>query len=457
MATGKQLIELASKHIGEKYVLSAAIPFENAGYKGPWDYAGFISWVIYQTSGIKIGIKDNQFSINQWVTDATKLGKRISISDAAQTYGAILLRSPGYKGIALGHVVFSDGNGGTIEAKSAQDNVCKSVIKGRSWEYGLLIEGITYEMNAGFSFDYTNPPFNFYVTSPLMKHDIVKKVKDKLASLNIYHGAVNDLYDEEAAIALSNYQKMKGLVVDGVLGKDTLRALNFKKYTNIEKQMLWFKDTFGDKITPKLAGTPFDLALLMAIAYQETGYLWGRMIGKITIEDLLICCTGDAIDSPKRSAFPKNRKELEAFPNGIKMFEIAREALKNAGRWDKKYDEYYKTKPDKFCRAYSIYQYDLQYFKENPGFFLNKEWGDIEKVTDLAINELKSKQNGLKPLKGKKTLSHNEKIYVAIAYNTGAGNVDLNKDFKQGHQNSDSKRYYGELVNEYYLMALQLV
>lgn len=454
MATGKQLIDLAAKHIGEKYLLGATVSFENAGYKGPWGYAEFISWIIYQASGIKLGLTNNNFSIKTWNTDVAKSCRKISISEAAQTYGAILFRSPGYKGMTAGHIVFSDGNGGTIEAKSAQDNVCKSVIKGRPWEYGLLVNGIDYELNAGFVFDYGNPPFNFYVTSPVMSHRIVKDTKKKLAKLDLYHGEENDLYDNEAAIAVSNYQKMKGLTVDGVLGKDTLTSLNVRKYTTVEKQMIWFKDTYGDKVTQKLAGTPFDLQLLMAIAYQETGYVWGRMIGKTTLEDLLLCCTGDTIDSPKRSAFPKNRQELEAYPNGIEMFKIARKALKNVGKWSGTYNNIYNTNPDKFCRGYGIFQYDLQHFKKTPDFFLNEEWSNIEAVIAMALKELKDAQSRIPSLAGKAVLNYKNKIYVAIAYNQGTANV--NKDFKQGHKNNDSGRYYGELVNEYYLIASQL-
>lgn len=454
MSTGKQLIDLAAQHIGEKYVLGATVPFTNNAYKGPWDCAEFISWVVYQSAGIKVGIKGNESYTGYWANDATKLCTKISISEAAQTYGAILLRSPGHKGIAMGHIVFSDGNGGTIEAKSSKDNVCRSVIKGRQWEYGLLVNGIDYELNAGFKFDYANPPFNFYVTSPIMKHLIVQETKSKLAKLNIFHGSIDTKYDTEAAIAVSNYQKMKGLVVDGVLGKDTLTALQVTKYTSIEKNMLWFKEAFGAKIALKLGGTPYDMPLLMAIAYQETGYVWGRMINKTTTDDLLLCCTGDIIDTPKRSAFPKSKAELVAYPNGNEMFEIAREALKNVARWSETYKEWFEKNPNKFCRGYGIFQYDLQFFTINPSFFLNKEWGNIDNVIEMAIGELKEAQKRIPTLRGKTTLSEKDKIYVAIAYNRGT--ADVTKDFKQGHKNTDSGKYYGELIYGFYTIASQL-
>ena len=37
----------------------------------------------------------------------------------------------------------------------------------------------------------------------------------------------------------------------------------------------WFKTTFAGTIEPAVAGTPFTLDLLAAIAAQETGHIWG--------------------------------------------------------------------------------------------------------------------------------------------------------------------------------------
>lgn len=457
MTTGRQFIDLASRHLGQKYVLGAKVPFENPNYKGPWDCAEFISYIVYQAAGIKVGIQGDESYTGYWANEIGKQCKKISISEAAQTPGAILLRPPGFKGISIGHIVFSDGNAGTIEAKSSKENVCKSVIKGRYWDCGLLINNISYTINPDFKFDYTNPPFNFYVTNPLMEHAIVEETKTKLQQLNIYHGSIDNRYDTETALAVSNYQRIKGLVVDGVLGKDTLKSLQVKtqekQLSSVEKSMLWFKDTYQDKINKKLPGTPFDLPLIMAIAYQETGYVWSKMIGKTTPDDLLLCCTGDTLDFPKRNAFPKNREELEAYKDGKEMFSVAREALKNVGRWNTTFKNLYENNPDKFCRGYGIFQYDLQHFKINPTFFLQKEWADIDKIIDMVINELKAARDRIKTYKGKTTLTNTEKIYVAIAYNKGS--ADITQDFKQGHKN-DSGKYYGELVNEFYNLALKL-
>lgn len=454
MATGRDLLNLATQHNGEKYVFGANVPYENTNYKGPWDCAEFVSWIVFQVTKVKIGIRGIESYTGYWEKDVATYCKKISISEAAQTYGAILFRSPGFKGINIGHIVFSDGNGGTIEAKSTADGVCKSKIIGRHWEYGLLINNIQYEINKAFKFDYTNPPFNFYVSSPIMRHSIIKETKEKLKKLGFFHGEISEIYDNEVAISVSNFQKAKGIVVDAILGKDTLTLLKVKEYTNLEKNLLWFKTTFGNQIQNSITNTPFDLDLLTAIAYQETGYLWSRMIGKTDLNNLLLCCTGDTIDSPSRSAFPKNKTELLAYIQGDKMFTIARHALKDVGNWDNTYKKLFESNQNKFCRGYGIFQYDLQYFKKNPNYFLNRKWANFESCLILFIEELKSAHKKVPILKNKKTLTDKEKIFVAIAYNKGT--ADVNGTFKQGHKNSLSGKYYGEQISDYFNLSKSL-
>ncbi|MDR6563559.1 MULTISPECIES: peptidoglycan-binding domain-containing protein [unclassified Arcicella] len=228
MSTGKKILELAQKHVGEKYVFGAHVPFENSNYKGPWDCAEFVSWIVFQSTQIKIGVRGNEAYTGYWADDVPKLCKKINISEAGQTYGAIVFRSPGFKGIKIGHIAFSDGNGGTVEAKSTKDGVCKSTIDGRQWEFGILINAVEYERNSILKLDYQTPPLNFHVRSPLMEHKIVQETKEKLSKINLYHGDIDEFYNEEIAKAVSNYQKIKGLVVDGILGKETLSSLKIK-------------------------------------------------------------------------------------------------------------------------------------------------------------------------------------------------------------------------------------
>jgi hypothetical protein len=42
----------------------------------------------------------------------------------------------------------------------------------------------------------------------------------------------------------------------------------------------WFKSEFGAKVQTAIAGTPLTLDLLCAIAIQETGYIWRKLLAK---------------------------------------------------------------------------------------------------------------------------------------------------------------------------------
>ena len=34
--------------------------------------------------------------------------------------------------------------------------------------------------------------------------------------------------------------------------------------------------------------------------------------------------------------------------------------------------------PDKFCRGYGMFQYDLQFFEKDPDFFLKRKWAKFD-------------------------------------------------------------------------------
>ena len=59
-ATGEQLLALASRHVGEKYVFGALAPKNNQNWKGPWDCAEFASWLVFQTSNSLYGCGNNE-------------------------------------------------------------------------------------------------------------------------------------------------------------------------------------------------------------------------------------------------------------------------------------------------------------------------------------------------------------------------------------------------------------
>jgi hypothetical protein len=216
--------------------------------------------------------------------------------------------------------------------------------------------------------------------------------------------------------------------------------------------IVWLKRNFGSKIDAATKGTPFSQNMIIAIAMQETSYLWRRLIDKKEINEVLTLCVGDVIDAPRRKAFPVSRKALERVSNGKEMFKIAREALEAIAKIDKSYALAAKN-PNKFCRGFGLFQYDLQFFRTDKKYFLTKRWATFEGTLDKCISELKVK---LKKTYGpdKKTLTHDESVYVAIAYNKG--NANASKSFKQGYKGSDGK-YYGENIDRFLKLAERII
>src|SRR5215467_4469535 len=122
--TGAKVLEIAQQHVGEKYILGVLVPKNNPNWKGPWDCAEFASWLVFQAAALLYGC-DRDFGdpatadafTGFWERDAKNLGQIIPIEQAARTPGANVLRAP--QPGAIGHIVVSDGTGGTVEAHSA--------------------------------------------------------------------------------------------------------------------------------------------------------------------------------------------------------------------------------------------------------------------------------------------------------------------------------------------------
>jgi hypothetical protein len=273
--------------------------------------------------------------------------------------------------------------------------------------------------------------------------------------------------DTETVTTTKNFQEDMALLKTGEVNLDTWRAgLNHTKlpgWSNITppiqpkpsvvlsdtgKAMQWFKNKFKTELQRSIRGTPFTIDLLAAISMQETGYIWRRLYTKMSVEEVLKLCVGDTIDSPDRGAFPKNKAELLAAPNGDVMFSIAREALELMASHISDCKGAVK-KLDKFCHGFGIFQYDLQFFLENPDYFLEKRWYDLNNCLEQCVQELES---ALRKTYGasKSTLSDEEMVYVAIAYNRGS--VNFSRKFKQGYKD-DSGKYYGEYIWEYLQLA----
>ena len=223
---------------------------------------------------------------------------------------------------------------------------------------------------------------------------------------------------------------------------------------NTRSAIEWFQTTFEKELQAAVLGTPFNIDLLSAIAYQETGYIWHRLVKQgMKPKEILRLCVGDTIDfnpttKKGRKAFPRNKAHLLEHAQGAAMFAVARKCLEDIAAVLPDFKQAAANK-DKFCRGFGIFQYDLQFFDKDQAYFLNEQWSEASECFPRVIKELHEamKRQGWSH---KQTLTDEEKIHIAIAYNRGTSN--LSKGLKQGHQNEDGK-FYGELVSAYYDIA----
>jgi hypothetical protein len=227
--TGQQILDKAIPHIGETYILGTLVPKNDASWKGPWDCAEFVSWVVYQVTGKLYGCNNNlgdpakaDAYTGYWRDNAQSMGKIISIEDAIKIPGAAILRVAAVG--TVGHIVISNGKGGTVEAHSHADGVIISVVNGRRWDYGILVPWI----------DYTTLPDTIYVppayiiyryTNPMMISPAVGKIQQALTNAGFNTFGIDNVFGQATLNAVEAFQAAKNLVVDGEVGKDTAEAL----------------------------------------------------------------------------------------------------------------------------------------------------------------------------------------------------------------------------------------
>ena len=215
---------------------------------------------------------------------------------------------------------------------------------------------------------------------------------------------------------------------------------------------LWFKSQFQPAIERAVAGTPLNIDMITAFACQETGEIWPALRRQgLPTARILELCVGDTIDASQtgggRRAFPKNKAELLTAADGQRMFDVARQGLVDMASSIPAYRGA-ASRPDKFCHGFGIFQLDLQFFKVDPSYFLDKRYADFDAALAKCTGEL---QSVLKRLgwQTKASLTDQECAAVAIAYNTGR--YDPAKGLKQGY--FDGSKYYGENYFAYLQLA----
>jgi hypothetical protein len=204
----------------------------------------------------------------------------------------------------------------------------------------------------------------------------------------------------------------------------------------------WFKSQFHSQIEAAVQGTPFTLDFVTALACQETGFIWNTLRKRLTVPEVLAMCVGDTADK-NRKAFPRTKAELIAAPNGQQMFDIARQAVVDGAPFFRDFKTAL-TKPTKFCHGFGLFQFDLQFFRVEPDYFLQKRYAEFDATLGKALKELKGKQKTI-GLGGRTTLTDEELAHVAIAYNTGR--FIPSKGLRQGF--FDGTRFYGQAIADF--------
>ena len=228
---GEKIFELLLTRVGEEYVLGALVPKDDPDWAGPWDCAEIVSWGYYQVCGILYGVYDSTSNpaiadagTVYWKRDAEHKGIIISVNKAATIPGAAVLR----RSAGSGHIVISDGKGGTVEAAGAKYGVIKSTLSNRRWDMGILVPGIDYGIvddPAAVEPEVTKPSKLYHLVYPYMEDKKIGEIQKELKELNFYKYPIDNIFGPGTHSAVLQFQRIKGLIVDGEVGPQTAKEL----------------------------------------------------------------------------------------------------------------------------------------------------------------------------------------------------------------------------------------
>jgi hypothetical protein len=146
--TGNDLLKEAEKRLGAEYEFGADVPLEQGDdYQGETDCAEMATEVVHEVTGRIYGAL-NPRSANPdpwtgaWYADMVAGNViQVTVDRAMRTPGALLLR----RNKSGGHIAFSNGKGGTVEAMGEKWGVCRGRAAGRGFQWGIFIPNVCYE------------------------------------------------------------------------------------------------------------------------------------------------------------------------------------------------------------------------------------------------------------------------------------------------------------------------
>ena len=242
--TGNELLSVAQTHLGQNYELDVVVPKSDRNWRGPWNCSEFVSWCVFQVAGRLYGCLNDSGNpattpayTGYWARDADSLGIKISVEQARVTPGAAVLRIPLTQG-AIGHVVLSDGSGGTIEAHGAATGVIRDTLEGRRWDCGILVPGIQYSAS-GTATAVKGPVVIYRLSDPLMQGDTVQAIQLALVNNGFDPGPIDGKFGWHTASAVIGFQKTAGVLADGEVGPRTALALGITLGTQINPDVVF--------------------------------------------------------------------------------------------------------------------------------------------------------------------------------------------------------------------------
>ena len=140
--------------------------------------------------------------------------------------------------------------------------------------------------------------------------------------------------------------------------------------------MKWFKQNFHNEVEAAIMGTPFSLDLIVAIACQETGHIWPALRKRqLTRTEFWRLCWRHHRREPRQQQGPQGVPEEQGGTlwqsKGQEMFGIARKALADMAQ---PFRGSTRANPNKFCHGFGVFQFDLQFFNDEPDYFLERRY-----------------------------------------------------------------------------------